>query len=103
MILPNDRWRIIFAGGLSYGPYWSVPAGQYTIEITGVDIPDNLDVMIYSEHGEVCHDYKMTDRNDSEIEILIDLPADVSDLEICLKNNSDVSVNVKGINLNYVR
>lgn len=97
--LDTEDGRELYPGGLSYGPYWSVPKNKYNIIITGADIPEGLDVIIYSQRGKLPHDFKIKSRTNTEIHIDISFDADIADLEICLKNNTGETVLLKGIEI----
>lgn len=97
----TENGRELYADGLSYGPYWYVPKGNYNVIITGIDIPEELDTIIYSHHGELYHDFEIRNRTDSEISIDISFDTDIEDLEICLKNNTKETVLLKGVEINY--
>ena len=84
---------------MSYGPYWNVPSGNYDIKIEGINIPDEVEITIYYNHGGNYCDFTTLSRDASVIDLNLELIEDVSDLEILIKNNSSDSVTVKSITL----
>ena len=95
----TDDGRIINAGGLSYGPYWSVPAGNYRIEIAGEQILNNVQVIVYSQRGGCGHEVQWMEGTEDVLNLSLQLNEDVQDLEICLRNDMQDAVKVKGIRL----
>lgn len=99
--LDTENGREIYPGGLSFGPYWSVPKGKYMITIQGEQMQSGLEVFIYSQHGGLWHDFETLSRSSSEIKISISLSENVEDLEICIKNNTDSTGLLKGMEIRY--
>lgn len=93
----TESGRCINPGGLSFGPYWKVPAGNYNIEVQGINISNGVDIDVYYRKGENHCDFSIDSRDDKTIKISVKLPTDVDDLEIVIRNNSDREVIMKEI------
>lgn len=96
----TEDGRILYADGLSYGPYWEVSSGNYKVSIAGEGL-ENANIIIYSQHGELYHDFQIEHSSDSEIDITLPLENDVSDLEIVIRNDSEDSIKIKSMELRY--
>ena len=90
--------RYISADGISYGPYWSVPAGRWKITIVGDDIADKTDISVYSNQGTQHYQYDLMAYND-RLELFISLNEDVQDLEIAIKNISNEEVRLNRLSI----
>lgn len=97
-----ENGREIYPGGLSYGPYWSVARGDYVVTISGDDMKDGMDVLIYSQHGELYHDFKVISQTPQEIKIMISFAEDIEDLEICIKNNLEIAAVIRSVEIRNV-
>lgn len=99
----TQNGRELYSGGLSYGPYWRVPKGNYFITIEGEGLQEGVGVTIYSKRGAMNHNFEIISKNESEIRISIFLDKDVEDLEICIKNNLADTVLIKNMQLTVCR
>ena len=87
----KDGKRILHANGLSYGPYVSLPAGYYSVEIKGSELL-NTGIDVYSEFGaDKSHRFTI-EKSDVFIRIHITLTTDVNNLEILISNLSDCDI-----------
>lgn len=98
----TDDGRIIYPEGASYGPNWHIPKGSYEITIIGEDIPEDMEVSVYSGEGAVFHEYSVIQRDKSAIKITADFPEEIMDLGIALNNHSDHDILMKEISLQYI-
>ncbi len=87
----EDGKRIIHANGLSYGPYVSLPAGYYSVEIKGSGLL-NTGIDVYSEFGADKSHRFTVEKSDVFIRIHITLTTDVNNLEILISNLSDCDI-----------
>lgn len=99
--MDTDKGRVLYPGGLSYGPYWSVPAGSYMLTIVGENLSDTSDVMIQSQSGQIYHDFEIMSRSDTDIQIQFILSDAADDLEILVWNNAAEDIRLRSIELNY--
>lgn len=96
----TDGKRTIYPGGLSYGPYWYIPAGDYKIKICGVNIHESIDnLYISSNGGEIHYDFEIDWITDSQCEISLHLTEDASDLEVVIKNVSSEDIVLDGMTI----
>lgn len=93
----EEDGRVLYAGGLSFGPYWSIPAGNYSILIEGEDILDKTQVVVYSQGGGCGHDFRLTESTEDSLVLSLQLKEDVDDLEICVRNIAEDAVRLKSI------
>lgn len=99
----NDtkKGRELYPGGLSYGPYWSLPAGTYRVILSGTQLKDTLHMQIYSDYGAVPHTFEIVSESDSEVIIDLKLEKSVDTLEFAIQNISNDTILLKGIELHY--
>ena len=95
--------RLLYPEARSYGPYWSIPKGSYTVNINGENLSDKTEIVIYSDKGKTHNEYTIFDSNESAIICSFDLNTDVSDLEISVKNVGDESILLHNIEIRYDR
>lgn len=100
--IDTENGRLLYPGGLSFGPYWPIPHGTYKLVISGENMTDKTEVSIYSEYGLTYHDFEIVNRSDDEIQINLYLLNDVADLEISVRNNADDEILLKSTILTYV-
>lgn len=90
--------RIVNPEGRSFGPFWKIPAGNYIVTIEGEQIPDQTDVVVFSEGGKVKHDYQVMDRSDDILRLSLSLTGEgVENLEISIWNHSQEPMKLKCI------
>lgn len=94
-----DDGRIIYPGGLSFGPYWYIVAGNYKLSITGKNLTDNLNFSIYSNGGSIFHEYQLIECSNSNIVLKFQLDTDIEDMEIAFNNNSLNNILLEKISL----
>lgn len=94
-----ENGRELYSSGISYGPYWTVPAGNYNITIVGNELTNAVDIALYSGHGTVHYDYTVINSSESQIVLNLSLDQDTSDLEIYIKNNTQNTIYLKEIRL----
>ncbi len=99
--IDTENGRKIYPGGLSYGPYWRIPKGKYIITIEGKNLPENLDISIYSMYGELNHDFEVLSSYPSEIKLTISFDEDVDNLEVAIRNTMERTILVKSIEIRY--
>ena len=90
--------REIYPGGFSYGPYWSVPAGEYQINIFGKDIPEELDVTI-NNGGIADYDYEIANRTEDTISVKLKTDNSITDFEVIIINNADHTALVNSLQM----
>ena len=97
----TDDGRLLYPGGLSYGPYWFAPSGSYNLTITGEDLSDMTEVIIYSQYGALYHDFDVISKSDTEIQVQLLLDKDVDNLEILVRNTAEREIMLRSIELNH--
>lgn len=60
----KDGRRTINQRGMSYGPYWFIPAGNYKIIIEGENLKDTVCLDVCSNGGEVHRDFDIENMMD---------------------------------------
>lgn len=92
--------RHIYPGGLSYGPYWNVPAGQWLVTISGKSLStEDEDIQIYSQGGKTRYEYSVNDISENKIELQINLDGDVENLEIVISNPNNQELILDGLDV----
>lgn len=97
----TSNGRVLHYNGISYGPYWSVPAGNYDILIEGETLSDTANVDIHSQYGAVHHDFDIVRQSNSEIRIQLSLSDDVENLEIAVSNHSEKDILLRSVGIRY--
>lgn len=95
--LDNENERTLYPDGLSYGPYWHVPAGKWRITICGEGL-EKTNVMVYSQYGKLYHKFEV-EKSNNQISVLLFLPDASSDLEIVIRNTSDQIIQLTQMDL----
>lgn len=95
----TDKGRELYSNGFSYGPYWTVPAGYYTITVLGENLSEAVHVSPYSDHGKVYYNFSIIKVSETEIVLNLSVEQDASDMEICVLNNGQESIVLKEIKL----
>ncbi|MDE7251393.1 MAG: hypothetical protein K2O32_00410 [Acetatifactor sp.] len=95
--IQGERW--LYEGGYSYGPYWSVTSGDYLVTIEGENIQEKAQIVIYSQGGNLHHDYEVLESTADTFVLSLSLENDVEDIEICVYNTSKSSIKLKSIEL----
>lgn len=88
--LDNENERTLYPNGLSYGPYWQVPAGKWRITISGEGL-EKTDVFVYSQYGQLYHEFEI-EKSNNQISVLLFLPDASSNLETVVRNTSDQNI-----------
>lgn len=90
----NEGIRHIGKGGISYGPYIELSAGEYTVEITG----DNL---LQANYFCYCgsENYSLTEVMQTENKVIFRfcLPDDVNNFEMSVRNMSEEEITLNKI------
>lgn len=87
----TEKGRILYPGGQSCGPYWTVTGGTYIITITGEGLSD-VSIVLQSQSGDLYHDFEITESSDSEISLSLSLTSKATDFEVCITNNSQDNI-----------
>lgn len=95
----TENGRILYPGGLSFGPYWMVPAGTWEITIEGEQL-EGTDILVYSQRGERYHDFEL-EKRDKQITINLPLAEDVEDLEIVIRSTSNKNILLKQMSIKH--
>jgi len=96
----TEEGRLLFAHGYSYGPYWWVPAGDASVEISGENL-DKTWIVVYSQYGNLQHSFQIESQTSEQIRLSLPLHEDVDTLEILVQNNSEENILLKEIKLTY--
>ena len=91
--------RYLYAGKLSYGPYWQVSSGTWVINISGEDLDTAAEISIYSQYGQQHHDFYVKEETPNNIVIQLSLEQNVEDLEILVRNISKETIKLRSIEL----
>ena len=95
----TEKGREIYPGGISYGPYWNIPKGKYDVVIDGVNIPQDVNIAIYSQ--KESYNFNIVSRSKARINIEVSFEEEISGLEIVIKNNSQETVILKNIQIEF--
>ena len=99
----EDGRRTIHPGGISYGPYWFIPIGDYRITIDGVNLKDTVSFDVYSDGGAVHRDFFVENITDDRIEIALSTDEDIARLEIAVENISSADVIMNNLTIEKER
>ena len=97
----TESGRILYPGGYSFGPYWPLSAGIWSITISGENISETTEVNIYAAQGNSPIEFNITEKNESLIKIDFLLDIDISDFEIFIKNNGTENIILKEVKFEY--
>lgn len=89
--------RLLNPDGFSFGPYWSVPDGEYEVEITGENL-SNLELSVYYLGGKERLNVSSA-LSDKKVCLKFELVKKVKDLEIFIKNRSNSIVELHTLKL----
>lgn len=101
--IDTDEGRILYTGGLSYGPRWNIPDGQYEIEISGEALSSDVNVAIYGDYGQIMFEHTEMFRDNSVIRLYFKAEEATDNLEILITNNSGENIILKSINMRFVK
>lgn len=90
----NADGRVIHQDGISYGPYMSIPAGKYRLEIIGNGLERSVNDIFNS--GELIP-FTIIDYTDSRIVYNFELTKTVKNIEFRVANKSKDNINLKSI------
>lgn len=97
----TDDGLFISPGGTSAGPGWRIPDGKFSVKVLGEDIPDAVNVFVRADKDEASYKCEVIECNPSEILLVLYSYEELSDLEICIQNNSEESILIKSIEMTY--
>lgn len=92
--------RTIMPGGMSYGPYWIVPSGNYVLTLTGAGL-DNSTITISSQgtgYSETIIFDSSTILND-QLSVEVNISKDINDLEVLVQNIGETNIELYEIKL----
>lgn len=87
----QDGKRYIFSGGISFGPYAYLEAGNYHITITGTNL-DECSFASHSDQGNTPRSITDISQSNNKVEYNISLPEDVYDIEFLVLNQGNTTV-----------
>lgn len=96
--IDTEEGRVIYPGGLSYGPYWRVPEGEWIVSVNGSGL-SGTDITVCSQYGECHHDINIPKKTNEQLTIGIKLTDTVSDLEILVRNTSEVNITLSDMSI----
>lgn len=88
----TEEGRVVYPQGRSYGPFWTVPAGDYIVEINGENFNDELLIRLYTDQGTVEYDYNLIEQTDTGITIEFTLDETVLNFEVSIENDSEEDI-----------
>ncbi len=97
----RDGIRYLYSGGISYGPYLTIPAGVYDVSIKGTKL-DLAEADSAMNEGNTV--LPVSDYYDSPAEITyrFEVGSSIQDLEIRVRNHSDQTISINEISITPV-
>ncbi|MCM1222543.1 MAG: DUF6311 domain-containing protein [Lachnospiraceae bacterium] len=93
----TEDGRILYPDGLSYGPRWSIPQGNFEVEILGDGFSEKTEIIICSQGGSVYHEFQIVKKTEKDVVISMQLENNVNDIEIVIKNSSAAPIKLNNI------
>lgn len=90
--------KLVPAGGIQYGPYYSIEKGEYVVIYEGEGM-GSVKFDVYSNTNDKYYSVRKVQQNDSRIEYICNFDEDVKDVEFRLINESDGTVIIDKITL----
>ena len=90
--LDTEEGRILYPSGLSFGPYWTIPAGKYQVIIQGSGLSSSVDVSLTSSTGQIKYDYEVLEWSDSEVKVGVSIPEEASMFEVGIYNSKNENI-----------
>jgi len=91
----DESGRVLHKEGISHGPGWTIPKGNYEILISGSNL-DNTEIYLRSADDKV-HEYEYEKESAEEIFIETSIDEEIEDFEIYVYNPSETDVRINGI------
>ncbi len=98
----QDGVRTLFSSGLSYGPYFEAPKGEYEIRIAGEGL-SRAEILICSKESTYFHEFETKELTDESAVIALTLPENEADLQVAVRNLSEEPVVLTGIDVELKR
>ncbi len=98
----QDGIRTLFASGLSYGPYFEAPKGEYEIRIAGEGL-GRAEILICSKESTYFYEFETKELTDESAVIGLTLPENEADLQVAVRNLSEEPVRLTGIDVELLR
>lgn len=93
----TEEGRLLYPEGFSYGPYWNVPAGEWSVVLEGENLED-LTIEVYSNGGQTRYDPTVS-VEDGHLCIRLSLEQKADGLEIVLRNTGKENVTLTRMQL----
>ena len=92
--------RTIYPEGVSFGPYWSITAGTYRIQVVGENLTDcEISAGSYTKNiSEKC----TTVNDDQQVEFVVSFDENIDDFEISIQNIGQENVKITQILVTYL-
>ncbi len=94
----KDCSRYLSPNGTSYGPYWNVQKGSYSIEIQGENLT-NTDIKLYSAKGAVNYPYTLEKCDENMIILNFSLDSNITNFEINITNKDSKTIKMDSLYL----
>ena len=90
--MDTEEGRILYPSGISFGPYWTIPAGEFQVVIKGSGLSDYVDIVLASSASELSYDYKVLEWSEKQIKVRVSIPEDVNMFEVAIYNNKNENI-----------
>lgn len=94
----EDGVRILYQEGLSYGPYFEAPAGEYAVRIKGEGL-DRAELLICSKESTYFYDFATEENTGTEAVLGVRLLEDEADLQVAVRNHGEEPVKLTAIDV----
>lgn len=91
-----DNNIVIKQGGIQYGPYTDLECREYNVVVYGNGL-SNAIVVCSGKQGEITLEYTEIQREDGQIQLLLNVPEDLSGIEVSVQNVNAEEIIVSGI------
>lgn len=97
----KEGFRYLAPGGISFGPYMSLSAGNYEVKIYGNEL--NLaEFDLCTESGTTLLPFKIIEHDEDSISYTFSLQEDVENIEFRVFNNSTEIITLDEISVSYI-
>ena len=85
--MEKDGARYLYAGGTSFGPFWTLPEGTYQIVVSGANL-SLCDVSAHSLSNKVRHKVSDFTAREDQLSFTVTVEEDTFTFEVCVLNQA---------------
>lgn len=99
----EERGRVLNLDAVSHGPYCHLAKGTYIININGINLLNDIELLLQTDCGKIIHKYDYISKENNKLSIKVNMLEDVDKFELYIKNCSSSFVVLKGFDIEYVK